>query len=147
MNDKGTGLPVALIGKVKCKVVGIIKKGDMLSTHSQHPGVGKNAHEPAVGTVIGKALEDYDSTEIGTINIVVGKRAPENNCRQANSDLPVNMDFYLDFPQLCCNEKGPLLFSECQDKCWDHYVGPELMDRQLHGMGDGQSMIHVNIHE
>jgi len=25
------------------------------------------------GSVIGKALENYDSTEIGTINIVVGR--------------------------------------------------------------------------
>jgi hypothetical protein len=74
MNDSATGLPVALLGKVKCKVVGVIKKGDMLSTHSQHPGVGRSASDPSVGAVIGKALEEYDSTEIGTINIVVGKQ-------------------------------------------------------------------------
>jgi len=74
MNDSATGLPVALLGKVKCKVVGVIKKGDMLSTHSQHPGVGRSASDPSVGTVIGKALEEYDSTEIGAINIVVGKQ-------------------------------------------------------------------------
>jgi hypothetical protein len=74
MNDSATGLPVALLGKVKCKVVGIIKKGDMLSTHSQHPGVGRSSPDPSVGAVIGKALEEYDSTEIGTINIVVGKQ-------------------------------------------------------------------------
>ncbi len=74
MNDDATGLPVALLGKVKCKVVGVIKKGDMLVTHSQHPGVGRSAPDPGVGAVIGKALEEYDSTEIGTINIVVGKQ-------------------------------------------------------------------------
>jgi len=74
MNDSATGLPVALLGKVKCKVVGVIKKGEMLVTHSQHPGVGRSAPDPSVGAVIGKALEEYDSTEIGTINIVVGKQ-------------------------------------------------------------------------
>ena len=74
MNDSATGLPVALLGKVKCKVVGVIKKGEMLVTHSQHPGVGRSAADPSVGAVIGKALEEYDSTEIGTINIVVGKQ-------------------------------------------------------------------------
>ncbi len=73
MNSKANGLPVALLGKVKCKVVGHIKKGDMLSTHASFHGVAKKAHDPAPGSIIGKALENYDSTEIGTINIVVGR--------------------------------------------------------------------------
>jgi hypothetical protein len=73
MNSDATGLPVALMGKVKCKVVGHINKGDMLSSHPTHNGVAKKTHDPRVGEVIGKALEDYDSEEIGTINIVVGR--------------------------------------------------------------------------
>ena len=73
MNDSANGLPVALMGKVKCKVIGHINKGDMLSAHPQHNGVAKKTFDPQVGEVIGKALEDYDSTEIGTINIVVGR--------------------------------------------------------------------------
>ena len=73
MNSDATGLPVALMGKVKSKVVGTIKKGDMLTTHSQHSGVARKAVTPVIGAVIGKALEDYDSTEIGTINIVAGR--------------------------------------------------------------------------
>jgi hypothetical protein len=73
MNAGATGLPVALMGKVKCKVVGHINKGDMLSSHPTHHGVAKKTHDPQVGEVIGKALEDYDSEEIGTINIVVGR--------------------------------------------------------------------------
>ena len=73
MNSDATGLPVALMGKVKCKVVGHINKGDMLSSHPEHNGVAKKTHDPQVGEVIGKALEDYDSEEIGTINIVVGR--------------------------------------------------------------------------
>ena len=73
MNSTAKGLPVALTGKVKCKVVGNITKGDMLSTSSDHKGVAKKTHDPQVGEVIGKALEEYDSDEIGTINIVVGR--------------------------------------------------------------------------
>ena len=73
MNSDASGLPVALMGKVKCKVVGHINKGDMLSSHPTHNGVAKKTHDPQVGEVIGKALENYDSEEIGTINIVVGR--------------------------------------------------------------------------
>ena len=73
MNTKSNGQPVALLGKVPCKVIGHIVKGDMLSTDPAHNGVAKKTHEPQVGEVIGKALEDYDSDEIGTINIVVGR--------------------------------------------------------------------------
>jgi len=73
MNSGSEGLPVALMGKVKCKVSGYIRKGDMLSTHAKHHGVAKKAHDPAPGTIIGKALEDHESEEIGTINIVVGR--------------------------------------------------------------------------
>jgi len=74
MNSKATGLAVALQGKVPCKVVGQISKGDMLVTHSQHPGVARKGTNPSMGTVIGKALEEYNSTEIGTINIVAGRQ-------------------------------------------------------------------------
>ena len=73
MNDKSAGQAVALQGKVQCKVMGQISKGDMLVTHSQHPGVARKGTNPTIGTVIGKALEDYNSTEIGTINIVAGR--------------------------------------------------------------------------
>ncbi len=73
MNSKADGLPVALQGKVKCKVAGFITKGDMLATHNSFPGVAKKISEPTCGAILGKALEDYDSTEIGTINIVVGR--------------------------------------------------------------------------
>ena len=73
MNSKAEGQAVALLGKVKCKVSGFIRKGDMLATHNSLPGVAKKISDPNPGTVIGKALEDYDSTEIGVINIVVGR--------------------------------------------------------------------------
>ncbi len=73
MNADSDGQPVALMGKVPCKVVGHISKGDMLSTDPENHGVAKKTHDPQVGEVIGKALENYDSDEIGTINIVVGR--------------------------------------------------------------------------
>jgi len=64
---------VALQGRVPCKVVGIIRKGDMLVT-SDIPGVAIAVSGVAmVGTIIGKSLENYDSEEIGTIEIAVGR--------------------------------------------------------------------------
>ena len=74
MNSDATGQAVALQGKVPCKVIGQINKGDMLVTHSQHPGVARKGIDPKIGTVVGKALEEYSSTEIGTINIVAGRQ-------------------------------------------------------------------------
>jgi len=73
MNSESAGQPVALMGKVPCKVIGHIVKGDMLSTDPANNGVAKKTHDPQVGEVIGKSLENYDSEEIGTINIVVGR--------------------------------------------------------------------------
>jgi hypothetical protein len=64
---------VALQGRVPCKVVGKIKKGEMLVT-SGIAGVAVAAGtDVKVGTVVGKALVDYDSDHIGTIEIAVGR--------------------------------------------------------------------------
>ena len=64
---------VALQGRVPCKVVGKIRKGDMLVT-SRIPGVAIAAGaDVKVGTVVGKALVDYDDDHIGTIEIAVGR--------------------------------------------------------------------------
>jgi len=64
---------VALQGRVPCKVVGKIKKGDILIT-SGIPGVAVAATgDVKVGTVVGKALKDYDSDHIGTVEIAVGR--------------------------------------------------------------------------
>ena len=63
---------VALAGRVPCKVVGKIKKGDMLVS-SGIAGVAIATDNPRMGSMIGKALEDYDSDHIGTIEIVVGR--------------------------------------------------------------------------
>lgn len=63
---------VALVGRVPCKVVGKIKKGDILVTAGIH-GVAIANNDPKVGTIVGKAIEDYDSDHIGTIEIAVGR--------------------------------------------------------------------------
>jgi hypothetical protein len=64
---------VALQGRVPCKVVGKIRKGDILVT-SGIPGVAVAAGDNVkVGTVVGKALKDYDSDHIGTLEIAVGR--------------------------------------------------------------------------
>ena len=63
---------VALVGRVPCKVVGKIKKGDILVTSGIH-GVATVNEDPKVGTIVGKAIEDYDSDHIGTIEIAVGR--------------------------------------------------------------------------
>jgi len=66
--------PVALTGRVPCYVVGTIKKGDRLVSSDQH-GIATvldmTKYEP--GCILGKALEDYDSQEIGKIEVAVGR--------------------------------------------------------------------------
>jgi len=64
---------IALQGRVPCKVVGKINKGDLMVT-SNIPGVAVSAKGTAPpGTILGKALEDYDSDHIGTIELAVGR--------------------------------------------------------------------------
>ena len=72
MNSKSDGQPVALAGKVKCKVHGTITKGAMLVA-SNRTGCATKSQHPPVGSVIGKALQDYNSDQTGTIYIVVGR--------------------------------------------------------------------------
>jgi hypothetical protein len=69
---EGMTVDVALQGRVQCKVQGLVRKGDMIVTGAT-PGVGIADDDPILGTVVGKALEDYDSTEIGMIEVVVGR--------------------------------------------------------------------------
>jgi hypothetical protein len=66
--------PVALLGRVPCKVVGNIVKGDRLAV-STIPGIAQrldnDQYQP--GCIIGKALEDYNSDVPGVIEIAVGR--------------------------------------------------------------------------
>ena len=77
MNSTQAGthvLPVALTGRVPCRVVGTIRKGDRLVS-SGIPGVAtvldKDFYQP--GCIIGKSLENYLSTDVGVIEIAVGR--------------------------------------------------------------------------
>lgn len=64
---------IALQGRVPCRVVGKISKGDLL-TSSGIPGVaGKVEGTAKTGTIIGKALENYDNDHIGMIQVAVGR--------------------------------------------------------------------------
>ena len=74
MNSEQTGIKVciALAGRVPCKVIGRVKKGDMLTT-SATPGYAVKALNPTLGAVIGKALEDKDYGEAGVIQVAVGR--------------------------------------------------------------------------
>ena len=60
---------VALLGRVPCKVKGFIKKGDLLV--SGNDGVAIASKNPRIGTVIGKAIEDFNCGT-GVIEILVG---------------------------------------------------------------------------
>ena len=74
MNGEQTGIKVciALAGRVPCKVIGRVKKGDMLTT-SATAGYAVKALNPTLGAVIGKALEDKDYGEAGMIQVAVGR--------------------------------------------------------------------------
>ena len=63
---------LAFTGRVPTKVKGTINKGDMMVS-SNIEGVAVASANPAIGTVIGKALESYDSEEVGVIEVVVGR--------------------------------------------------------------------------
>jgi hypothetical protein len=61
---------VALTGRVPTSVVGAVAKGDMMVAAGN--GRARAENEPILGSVIGKALEDFNGTE-GVIEIVVGR--------------------------------------------------------------------------
>ena len=61
---------VALMGKVPTRVTGTVKKGDMMVSAGDGRACACSA--PAIGSVIGKSLEDFSGAD-GVINIVVGR--------------------------------------------------------------------------
>ena len=64
---------VALIGRVPVKVTGVIRKGDLMVSAGNGRARAVTIASPKVGTIIGKALENFDGGE-GTIEIVIGKQ-------------------------------------------------------------------------
>ena len=61
---------VALTGRVPCKVVGPVRKGDLMVSAGN--GAAKAKNDARSGSVIGKALADFDGAE-GVIEVVVGR--------------------------------------------------------------------------
>jgi hypothetical protein len=72
MNNTCPGLltAIALQGRVPCKVKGSISKGDMLVSGGN--GFAKSTQFPMIGTVIGKALQDFSGVE-GVIEVAVSR--------------------------------------------------------------------------
>lgn len=63
---------IALQGRVFCKVVGRVQKGDLLTTAGT-AGHAAKVIDAKVGTIVGKALEDKDTSQAGLIEISVGR--------------------------------------------------------------------------
>lgn len=69
---------VALAGRVPCKVIGKVTKGDRMisSDTAGHAKVINQATDvyPNIFSIIGRALESKDTDEAGTIEVVVGSK-------------------------------------------------------------------------
>ena len=74
MNGGLTGtniVPLALQGRVPCQVIGPVHKGDLMV--SAGFGFAKASAAPAIGTVIGKALQEVTFAGKAVIEVVVGR--------------------------------------------------------------------------
>jgi hypothetical protein len=69
-NCQGIAVAIALQGRVPTKVRGTIHKGDMMVSGGN--GFARPSSAPQMGTVIGKALENFDGIE-GVIEVAVGR--------------------------------------------------------------------------
>jgi hypothetical protein len=67
---QGIATAVALQGRVPCKVRGTVRLGDMMVSAGN--GFARAEADPTLGSVIGKALADFDGIE-GVIEVVVGR--------------------------------------------------------------------------
>jgi hypothetical protein len=73
MNSAQTGefvVPVALQGRVPCKVFGPVEKGDLLVSGGNGRAVVNNNAQP--GTIIGKSIENFAGAQ-GVIEVVIGR--------------------------------------------------------------------------
>ena len=61
---------IALKGRVPCKVIGPVSKGDLLVTSDKAGYAKKSLGVPMIGTVIGKAIGSNEAGE-GTIEVFV----------------------------------------------------------------------------
>ena len=74
MNDACPGIKVcvALQGRVPVKVVGIVRKGDILVAAAK-PGYAIVNNDPKAGTIIGKALAAKPDNAPGIVEVAVGR--------------------------------------------------------------------------
>ena len=74
MNSGIDGTPVALTGKVRCRVRGPVQKGSVLVA-SDIPGVAERVNQSLFrpGCVLGKSLMEIADNSVQTIDIVVGR--------------------------------------------------------------------------
>ena len=73
MNSQANGVAVALRGRVPCKVIGNVNKGDVLVA-SDTPGyamVGASVHTLSPLQIVGRALETKTDAQPGIIEIIV----------------------------------------------------------------------------
>jgi hypothetical protein len=73
MNDELKGdniIALALTGRVPTKVQGTVRKGDLMVSAGN--GCARAEDNPRVGTIIGKALENFNG-HYGVIEVVIGK--------------------------------------------------------------------------
>ena len=74
MNSTETGVPVALQGRVPCRVLGPVSQGDrVVSSHIAGVAQALDSLQYQPGCIIGKALQAIDSTDISIIEVVVGR--------------------------------------------------------------------------
>jgi len=66
----GVAAAIALQGRVPCKVIGPVAKGDMMVSAGN--GRARAEINPVMGSVIGKSLENFDGAE-GVIEVAVGR--------------------------------------------------------------------------
>ena len=73
MNSEADGVPVALSGRVPCKVEGRIKKGERLVSGTK-PGFAKalGSNDYDMRSIVGRALADKDTFDDGVVEVVVG---------------------------------------------------------------------------
>ena len=69
------GVSVGLVGRLPCKVVGEVRKGDLMvsSDIAGHAEAWRDESNPPAGSVIGKALENKTGAGADVIEVVVGK--------------------------------------------------------------------------
>ena len=69
------GVSVGLVGRLPCKVVGEVRKGDLMvsSDTAGHAEAWRDESNPPAGSVIGKALENKIGAGADVIEVVVGR--------------------------------------------------------------------------